>query len=216
MRLVGVRLGVRDVDAAAVRYAELLGVPPVAVGAGRRWFQLERGAVELVADEHDARTVLFAPDETPAPDAFCGLDVAIEPPVAETTGVPGTAIDHVVVFTPDPARAIGLWRDAAGLRLAFDREFPERKVRLMFFRSGGITLELATALPAEPGAAGPDRFYGLSYRVRDLTARRTALLAAGFDVSEIRPGNKAGTHVASVRSETAGVPTLLLENEVPR
>jgi hypothetical protein len=68
-------------------------------------------------------------------------------------------------------------------------------------------------VPAPAERDGPDRFYGVSYRVRDLGARREALLAAGFDVSEIRPGNKAGTRVASVRSGTADVPTLLLEHE---
>jgi catechol 2,3-dioxygenase-like lactoylglutathione lyase family enzyme len=216
MRLVGVRLGVRDLDHASVRYAELLDARPVVVDPSRRWFGLERGAVELVADERESRTVLFAPDEAPVPAAFHGIDVAIAPPPADVAGTTATAIDHVVVFTPDPARAIALWRDAAGFRLAFDREFPERKVRLLFFRSGGITLELATALPAPEDPSGPDRFYGVSYRVRDLVGRRAALLAAGFDVSDIRPGNKAGTRVASVRSETAGVPTLLLEDEARR
>jgi len=218
MRLTGVRVGVGDLEGASERYAALLGVPPVASGEGRRRFQLERGMVELAAGDPARRAVLFAPDDGPVPGAFDGLDVAIEPPppatppAARAAGAV-TAIDHVVVFTPDPARAIALWRDAAGLRLAFDREFPERKVRLVFFRSGGITLELACALPIPDGASGPDRFYGVSYRVPDLAARRAALLAAGFDVSEIRPGNKTGTRVASVRSGTAGVPTLLLEEE---
>jgi hypothetical protein len=82
----------------------------------------------------------------------------------------------------------------------------------MFFRSGGLTLEYACPLPAPDDTSGPDRFYGVSYRVRDLAAHRTALLAAGFDVSDVRTGNKAGTRVASVRNGTAEVPTLLLEN----
>ena len=82
----------------------------------------------------------------------------------------------------------------------------------MFFRSGGLTLEFATPLPVPSEPPGPDRLHGVSYRVPDLEARRAALLAAGLDVSEIRPGNKAGTRVATVRSGTEGVPTLLLEN----
>jgi hypothetical protein len=47
--------------------------------------------------------------------------------------------------------------------------------------------------------------------VSDLAARRAPLDRPGLDVSEIRPGMRPGTSVATVRSGTAGVPTLLLE-----
>jgi len=109
-------------------------------------------------------------------------------------------------------RAIALWRDRLGLRLALDREFPARGMRMLFFRSGGITLEFVSAIGAPADAGGPDRFYGLAYRVRDLGACRTRLQGAGIDVSEIRSGNKRGTVVATVRSGTEGVPTLLIED----
>ena len=80
------------------------------------------------------------------------------------------AIDHVVVHTTAPERAIALWRDRMGLRLALDREFPARHLRLLFFRSGGITLEYASPLPARDDApAGDDRLHGVSYRVTDLS-----------------------------------------------
>ena len=52
---------------------------------------------------------------------------------------------------------------------------------------------------------------GVAYRVRDLAAVRERLLAAGLDVSDMRTGNKQGTRVATVRSGTEGVPTLLIE-----
>ena len=42
--------------------------------------------------------------------------------------------------------------DAAG-RLALDRTFPERGLRLLFFRPGGVTLEVAAALTPPPGGA---------------------------------------------------------------
>jgi catechol 2,3-dioxygenase-like lactoylglutathione lyase family enzyme len=225
MRLDGVRIETPDLDAACARYAALLGVEATALATGARRFQLARGAIELIHGEPGRATVLFVREEPgdawPAePADFHGLAVGVEDErtVAAPVGRPDAAeaIDHVVVFTPSPARAIALWRDRLGLRLAFDREFPERKVRLMFFRSGGLTFELASGLPVADDAGGPDRFYGVSYRVPDLVARREALLAAGFDVSEIRPGNKAGTRVASVRSGTAEIPTLILEEERAR
>jgi catechol 2,3-dioxygenase-like lactoylglutathione lyase family enzyme len=221
MRLDGVRIGAADVPDAAARYATLLGVEPVDGADGRRRFQLERGAVEIEPGEPGLRAVCFVPegadDRWPEDrDAYHGVDVAIVPPRAAAATARAAdaaiAIDHVVVFTPSPERAIALWRDRLGLRLAFDREFPERRLRLVFLRSGGMTLELACALPA-PAEAGPDRLYGVSYRVPDLASRRATLLAAGVDVSDIRPGHKAGTRVASVKSGTADVPTLLLEAE---
>ncbi len=224
MRLDGVRIETAELEAASARYATLLGVDGTALETGARRFQLGRGAIELVDGEPGRSTVIFVregPGDTwpVEPSGYHGLAVGLE--AARTVASPARrpdaaeAIDHVVVFTPNPARTIALWRDRLGLRLAFDREFPERKVRLMFFRSGGLTFEYACGLPAADDADGPDRFYGVSYRVPDLASRRDVLLAAGFDVSEIRPGNKTGTRVASVRSGTDEVPTLLLE-EAPR
>lgn len=217
MRLLGVRIETPDVVAAVERYATLLGVVPATRADGARRFALERGLVELAEGTAGQATILFA-RERPA-DAFAsdpaahGVAFRVEDDVAPAPSAGLVeAIDHVVIFTPDPPRTIACWRDANGLRLAFDKEFPERRIRLMFFRSGGLTLEYACPLPASDDPGGADRFYGVSYRVRDLAAHRTALLAAGFDVSEIRRGNKAGTRVASVRSGTAEVPTLLLEN----
>jgi catechol 2,3-dioxygenase-like lactoylglutathione lyase family enzyme len=218
MRLLGVRIETPDLATAAERYATLLGIAPESRADGARRFTLERGLVELAAGTAGQATILFArerPDDAFASDpAAHGVAFRVEdaPPAAPAIAGLVEAIDHVVIFTSDPTRAIACWRDANGLRLAFDKEFPERRIRLMFFRSGGLTLEYACPLPAPDDVNGTDRFYGVSYRVRDLAAHRTALLAAGFDVSEIRTGNKAGTRVASVRNGTAEVPTLLLEN----
>jgi catechol 2,3-dioxygenase-like lactoylglutathione lyase family enzyme len=213
MRLDAVRIATENLERAIHAYARLLGVESAEVPNGRR-FQLERGAVELVAGAPGIEAVIFAPDGDawPADATFNGLSVRIETPPAVTSRALApdavAAIDHVVAFTPDPERAIALWRDRLGLRLAFDRTFPDRKVRLLFFRSGGLTFEFACAEPPPADPSGPDRFYGVSYRVRDLPLRRATLVAAGIDVSEIRAGNKAGTRVASVRSATEDVPTL--------
>ena len=121
------------------------------------------------------------------------------------------AIDHVVVRSTDLERAIALWRDRLGIRLALDREFPGRGLRMLFFRSAGMTLEFVSALgAADP--SGRDAVDGVAYQVRDLARCRARLVAAGLDVSELRDGFKRGTRVATVRSGTLGVPTLLIEH----
>jgi catechol 2,3-dioxygenase-like lactoylglutathione lyase family enzyme len=212
LALDAVRLGVTDLDAATVTYRALLGVDPIARGAARR-FQLARGAVELASGAPGLLAVCFTGTDA-VPATANGIPIALAPPPATpwpVSDAPVAAIDHMVLQTPDPDRAIALWRDRVGLRLALDRVFEGRGLRLVFFRSGGITLEYAGAHPALVERDGPDSFHGLSYRVRDLTAHREHLRGAGFDVSEIRRGMRPGTSVATVRSNTAGVPTLLLQ-----
>jgi len=219
MRLESVQLGVADLAAARAEYATLLGVPPAELADGVVRFALRRGAVDLVPDAGGGRAVTFVAEPKDPPlrrNAFHGLDVrfvrtaALEAPERVPSGAVDS-IDHVVVQTPDAERAIALWRDRCGLRLAFDETFPKRRLRLLFFRSGGLTFEFATSDPPPADRSGPDRLYGVSYRVMDLGAHQRRLVAAGLDVSDLRPGNKAGTRVMTVRSGTAGIPTLFLE-----
>jgi catechol 2,3-dioxygenase-like lactoylglutathione lyase family enzyme len=112
------------------------------------------------------------------------------------------ALDHVVVRTADPDAAVALYGGALGIRLALDRTFAG--ARMLFFRTGGVTLECV-----QDAAAGDhDVLYGLAFRVRDLDRAHARLRAAGFETSEPRPGNKPGTSVFTVKSGTCGVPTL--------
>jgi len=211
MRFLGVRIGADDVSASVRAYATLLDVRPADLPGGGARFQLERGSVDVVPGPAGPQALRFTaePDDPPLADAH-GVPVVFEDAPGQETAV-AAAIDHVVVDTTAPARAIALWRDRAGLRLALDREFPGRGLRLLFFRSGGITLEYAAPLAATTDPARPDRIWGVSYRVTDLAARRDRLLAAGVDVSPPRVGMRPGTTVVTVRSGTAGVPTLLLQ-----
>ena len=220
MEFDSVQIGVDDVAAAMRAYEILLGVLPVRTADGAVRFQLQRGAVEIEAAGSGLRSMRFTAgpeiDRMALPaDAFSGLRVhiaAAAPPRSIAVPTDVEAIDHVVINTPDLDRAIALWRDRIGLRLALDREFPRRGLRLVFFRSAGVTLEFAGPLPPPADRGGPDSFYGLAYRVPDLDTCRARLLQAGLDVSEQRPGQKSGTLVATVRSGTAGVPTLLIQD----
>jgi catechol 2,3-dioxygenase-like lactoylglutathione lyase family enzyme len=217
MRLDSVQIGVADLATGTAAYALLIGSQPVERPDGSRRFQLARGAIELVQSGSDGiRSVRFAADEGEEPPDLRGpvdgLTILVDRQAPELPAVEGpvTAIDHVVVRSTHPDRAVALWRDRLGLRLALDRVFADRGLRLLFFRSGGITLEYATPHPPAD-AHENDRLWGVSYRVRDLAGHRERLLAAGVDVSDVRVGMRPGTSVASVRSGTAGVPTLLLQ-----
>jgi catechol 2,3-dioxygenase-like lactoylglutathione lyase family enzyme len=118
-------------------------------------------------------------------------------------------LDHVVIRSPDPERAVALYAGRLGLSLRLDRTEPAWGTRLLFFRCGDLIIEVAHDLKAGTGD-GPDRLWGLSWRAPDLAKAHARLRAAGVDVSEIRTGRRPGTQVFSVRSHTAGVPTLMI------
>ncbi len=120
------------------------------------------------------------------------------------------ALDHLVINTPNPDRAMALYGAKLGLRLAMDRTAPEWGVRLIFFRTGGLTVEIAHRLAQAEDAAGPDNFWGLTWRVGDIEAAHDRLAGLGFNVSEVRTGRRAGTRVFTVRDGTLNVPTLFI------
>ena len=222
MELDSIQIGVGDLAVANRDYGVLFNSVPAPAAGGAVRFSFARGAIELEAiPPEGVHALRFVPGTgepssawPAAAEAFHGLDVRTgrpsEPvPRLADGGIIG--IDHVVINTNDRARAKALWHDRLGVRLALERDFPARGVGMLFFRSAGVTLEFVGPLVAPPGDPGPDRYWGIAYRVTDIDAYRAALLAADVDVSSVRDGNKAGTRVASVRSHTAGVPTLLIQ-----
>jgi catechol 2,3-dioxygenase-like lactoylglutathione lyase family enzyme len=154
------------------------------------------------------RTVELSPRNTRGLSVFAverGAD-ALPAPAAAPPVDAMDALDHVAIRTSDPEAALALYGTGLGLRLALDRTFGA--VRMLFFRVGGVTIEVIQ----DASTGEQDAFYGLAYRVRDLDAAHARLCAAGFSLSEPRAGNKPGTRVFGVRDGTSGVPTLVLRD----
>lgn len=122
-----------------------------------------------------------------------------------------TGLDHVVVRSPAPDRAAAFYGARLGLDMRLDRAHPEWGARLIFFRCGDLTVEIAHDLKAGPGD-GPDTLWGLSWRVESADLAHARLAECGFNVSTVRDGRKPGTRVFSVRDKTCGVPTLMVEH----
>jgi catechol 2,3-dioxygenase-like lactoylglutathione lyase family enzyme len=120
-----------------------------------------------------------------------------------------SGLDHVVVRTRDPERAVALYGGRLGLDLRLDRTNPERNNRLLFFVCGDLVVEIShdTAKGVRPG---PDSIWGLAWRATDLRKAHARMTTAGIGVSEIRAGNRPGTEVFTVKNHTAGVPTLVI------
>jgi catechol 2,3-dioxygenase-like lactoylglutathione lyase family enzyme len=204
--LMGLAFGTPDADACAKKLRErgLRATDPVA-GEGRdeRGAGLRRWRNVHLPPEQTRGVLLFAIEHGSPVDAL---------PDAVPTSESGVvrAIDHVVIRTADPEATIALYGNALGLRLALDRTFEERGVRLIFFRVGGVTVEVAARAGADPDRDVPDEPWGIAWQVDDVVAAQARLRSAGFDVSDTRAGNKAGTRVCSVRAGTHGVPTLVI------
>lgn len=206
--LLGFALATPDAEAAAKALGERgLHPAPPARGLGR---DTESGAFR------EWRSVFLPPAETRGVLVF-GIEHRSAPellPEVPPAGPPDAAvhgIDHVVVQTADPDAAVRFYGEQLGLRLALDRSFPQWGARLVFFRVGRITVELAARLDTAADAAAPDRAWGISWRVADADLARARLAEAGFPVSEVRTGRRPGTRVFTVQSEPCGVATLMLE-----
>jgi catechol 2,3-dioxygenase-like lactoylglutathione lyase family enzyme len=130
-------------------------------------------------------------------------------PVRPAAGAEVAGLDHIVVNTANPDRAMAHYGARLGLDLRLDRSNEQWGSRLLFFRCGGAVVEVGTSLKAPPSNEA-DRYGGLAWRVSEPEMARARIAAAGIDVSEVRKGRKPGTHVFTVRSGTGGVPTLML------
>jgi catechol 2,3-dioxygenase-like lactoylglutathione lyase family enzyme len=154
--------------------------------------------------------------------------IARETPFACTPPSPGgvTRLDHIVIDTPNPDRALAHYGARLGLTLALDRTSPEWRTRFLFFRTGevtgevadevvgkvagGLTFEVVHRLDGAADPAGPDRIWGLTWATNDLVQAHARLTAAGFTLSDRRAGRKPGSTVFTVRDGTLGVPTLFI------
>ena len=138
--------------------------------------------------------------------------LASQTPLPSPDTVPGcaTSLDHLVINTPNPERAVATYGARLGLRFALDRTAEQWKTRFLFFRLGGLTLEVIHRLGEAHDAGVDDTIWGLTWETDDLTAAHQRLEAAGRNVSEIRTGRKPGSQVFTVRDGTQDVPTLFI------
>jgi catechol 2,3-dioxygenase-like lactoylglutathione lyase family enzyme len=119
------------------------------------------------------------------------------------------SLDHVVIRTPQPERAVALYGGRLGLDLRLDRSNPDWGSRLLFFRCGETVVELVHDL--KKGLSdGPDQLWGLSWRTSDTAACHARLKRAGVEVSDLRAGRRPGSQVFTVQSHTANIPTLVI------
>ncbi|RPG42763.1 MAG: glyoxalase-like domain protein [Gammaproteobacteria bacterium TMED112] len=119
-------------------------------------------------------------------------------------------LEQVVVKTNDCDGFIKVYKELYGIRLALDSFVEAWKKRMLFFRLNKTTIEVIEeknnkVIPA-------DFLWGLAWGVRDINSARERLLKNNIEVSDIKKGLKKDTLVATIKSHTNNVPTLLIEH----
>jgi len=170
---------------------------------------LERRA--LPAERKAERLLLSTPATHGVPIALIEVkDMAPPSPLKDSSEAASiTALDHVVIRTPNPERAIALYAGRLGLDLRLDRSNADWGSRLLFFRCGDLVVEIAHDLKKAVSDA-PDELWGLSWRTPDIGRCYERLKKAGVEVLAPRDGRRPGTQVFSVQSHTANVPTIVI------
>lgn len=213
---------VPNLEQAAAEYALLLGEVPR--GQSRVLLPLSNVTLELVPGALDAEPVIRG---------ICFYDDGLEdnvvqriPTAAEhlklqrvgslmsrrqqntMTGI--SSVDHIVLMTADADRCLRTFGPPGlGLPLLLDQDKPQWGGRMLFFRSGKLTLEVVHPHEEPPEL---DYFWGIAYHCEDLEQTLEILTERGVKHSPSREGRKPGTRVALVESHALGLPTLLIEN----
>ena len=119
-------------------------------------------------------------------------------------------LDHLVINTPNPDRAIAHYGARLGIRFALDRANEDWCARFLFFKLDDIVLEVIHRTGQKHDPLAPDELWGLTWKVEDLVAHHERLSEQGVTISEIRIGRKPGTKVFTVKSHSGDIPTLFL------
>ena len=118
-------------------------------------------------------------------------------------------LDHVVINTNDADGFIDIYRDIFNIRLALDKVIEHWKSRMLFFRLNKTTIEV---IERKNEDTSQDSLWGLAWEVESIEETHKRLTDEGIDVSPIKDGLKENTLVATIKSHTHNVPTLLIEH----
>jgi len=126
-------------------------------------------------------------------------------------------IDHIAVAVEDIERALGVFRDALGLRLSHVETLPEQDVKVAFLSVGESEIELLEPIGPESGVARflakqGEGLHHICLEVEDIDAALAELKGRGMRLINKRPVAGAHGRVAFIHPKsTHGVLIELLE-----
>ena len=118
-------------------------------------------------------------------------------------------LDHLVINTNDANGFINIYKDVFNIRLALDKVIEHWKSRMLFFRVNKTTIEVIERKNEDDSQ---DNLWGLAWEVESIEEAYNRLISEGIDVTPIKEGLKENTLVATIKSHTHYVPTLLIEH----
>ena len=118
-------------------------------------------------------------------------------------------LDHLVINTNDADGFINVYQDIFNIRLALDKVIEHWKKRMLFFRLNKTTIEV---IESKDGQPANDQLWGLAWEVKNIEDTYQRLIDEGVTVSPVQKGIKENTFVATIKSHTHNVPTLLIEH----
>ncbi len=118
-------------------------------------------------------------------------------------------LDHLVINTNDANGFINIYKNVFNIRLALDKVIEHWKSRMLFFRVNKTTIEVIERKNEDDSQ---DNLWGLAWEVESIEAAYNRLISEGIDVTPIKEGLKENTLVATIKSHTHNVPTLLIEH----
>ena len=115
--------------------------------------------------------------------------------------------NQIIIYTPDVEYLRNLFTEKLGIRLALDKifNFGEKDIRMMFFRIGGVTLEVIENPDSKSLSYG-----GVGWHSDNISKCHKRLIDSNFELSEIRKGRKPGTVVATIRNAPLKMPTIII------
>ena len=119
-------------------------------------------------------------------------------------------LDHVVINTNDADGLIKVYKNIFNIRLALDKVIEHWKSRMLFFRVNKTTIEV---IEKKDENDSKDSLWGLAWEVNSIEEAHKRLTKEGVEISSIKEGLKENTLVATIKSHTHNVPTLLIEQK---
>lgn len=115
--------------------------------------------------------------------------------------------NQIIIYTPAIESLKNLLSDKLGIRLALDKtfNFGEKDTRMMFFRIGGVTLEVIENIDIKSIAFG-----GIGWHSDNIPSCHKRLMLSNFNLSEIRKGRKPGTIVSTVKDAPLMIPSIII------
>ena len=115
--------------------------------------------------------------------------------------------NQIIIYTPAIECLKNLLSDKLGIRLALDKtfNFGEKDTRMMFFRIGGVTIEVIENTDIKSMAFG-----GVGWHSDNITSCHKRLILSDFNLSEVRKGRKPGTAVSTVKDAPLMIPSIII------